>query len=376
MRRKVNCSLSSQKVSMSIHAHFSPDYTTARQKFLAAAQAAGASIESIPHPLKGIAGEDLFTDVAWIGPRDAKAVLVTVSGTHGIEGYYGSGCQVGWLNEGHATRLPADTALLLIHGSNPYGFSWGRRVNEDNMDINRNFIDFDSKAPPANPAYAEVHAWLVPEQWNDAVVADIRQKIAAYYDRVGAKAATAAIVGGQHSHKDGIFYGGTQPCWSHRTIKAIADKYLQSAKRICVLDFHTGLGPFGYSEMICRHAPDSEPLALARRWFGDAVTSPALGQSDSPIIEGNLRMGLVRFCPQAVTVALNIEVGTLSSEEVRLSVIADNWLHLRGDVFSPLGQAIKAQIRAAFYPDSDAWRNLCYPRAVEIQRQALAGLAA
>jgi len=58
-----------------------------------------------------------------------------------------------------------------------------------------------------------------------------------------------------------------------------------------------------------------------------------------------------------------------------MSVIADNWLHLRGDVFSPLGQAIKAQIRAAFYPDNDDWRNLCYPRAVEIQRQALAGLA-
>ena len=72
----------------------------------------------------------------------------------------------------------------------------------------------------------------------------------------------------------------------------------------------------------------------------------------------------------------NIEVGTLSSEDVRMSVIADNWLHLRGYVFSPLGQAIKAQIRAAFYPDSDDWRNLCYPRAVEIQQQALAGLAA
>lgn len=361
---------------MSIHDHFSPDYATARKKFLAEAQAAGASIESMPHPLKGIAGEELFTDVAWIGPKDAKAVLVTVSGTHGIEGYYGSGCQVGWFSDGHAAKLPTGTAMLSIHGSNPYGFSWGRRVNEDNMDINRNFIDFEHAAPPANPAYAEVHAWLVPDQWSDAIATDIQQKIAAYYARVGARAATAAIVGGQHSHADGIFYGGTQPCWSHRTIRAIAETYLKSARRVCVLDFHTGLGPFGYSEMICRHAPDSDSLRLARRWFGDAVTSPAMGQSDSPIIEGNLRMGLARFCAPATVVASAIEVGTISSEEVRLSVIADNWLHLRGDVFSPLGQKIKAQIRAAFYPDTDAWRDACYPRAVEIQRQALAGLAA
>ena len=207
---------------MSIHQFFSPDYATARQKFLDAAKNAGAEIESIQHPDTGIAGEDLFTDVAWLGPKDARSVLVTVSGTHGIEGYYGSGCQVGWLSEGHAANLPAGTAMLSIHASNPYGFSWGRRVNEDNMDINRNFIDFEAKSPPANPAYAEVHDWLVPHTWSDEIAAGIQQKIAAYYARVGAKAATAAIVGGQHSHADGIFYGGQQACWSHKTIKAIA----------------------------------------------------------------------------------------------------------------------------------------------------------
>ncbi|WP_341898702.1 M14 family metallopeptidase [Ferrovibrio terrae] len=360
---------------MSIHAHFSPDYATARQTFLSAAKNAGAELAHYQHPLKGIAGEDLFTDLAWIGPKDARAVLVTVSGTHGIEGYYGSGCQVGWLQDGHAAKLPANTAMLSIHGSNPYGFSWGRRVNEDNMDINRNFIDFATKAPPANPAYAEVHDWLVPQSWDAGIAANIQTKIADYYARVGARAATAAIVGGQHSHADGIFYGGTQACWSHRTIKAIAEKYLATAKRICVLDYHTGLGPFGYSEMICRHPVDSDSLNLARAWFGDAVTSPAMGQSDSPVIEGNLRMGIARFCSQATVVASAIEVGTLSSEEVRLSVIADNWLHLRGDVFSAQGKQIKAQIRAAFYPDNDEWRGLCYPRAVQIQQQALTGLA-
>jgi Protein of unknown function (DUF2817) len=244
------------------------------------------------------------------------------------------------------------------------------------VDINRNFIDFDRTTPPANRAYAEVHGWLLPEGWSEEVAAGIRRRIADYYARVGAKAATAAIVGGQHSHADGIFYGGTGPCWSYSTIKDIADKYLKRARRICVLDFHTGLGPFGYSEVICRHAPGSEALDLARRWFGEAVTSPAMGQSDSPVIEGNLRMGLARFCAPAVVVATAIEVGTLGSEEVRLSVIADNWLHLRGDVFSPLGRSIKAQIRAAFYPDRDDWRGQCYGRAVEIQTQALTGLTA
>lgn len=361
---------------MTIHDHFSSDYATARAKFIAAAKAAGATLASRPHPLKGRQGETLSTDLAWLGPRDAAAVLVTVSSTHGIEGHYGSGCQVGWLREGHGASLPPGTAMLMIHSSNPHGFSWGRRVNEDNMDINRNFLDF-SKAPPRNDAYgAEVHPHLLPAKWDDAEAAKIVAALDALNGKLGRRAATTAISSGQHTHADGIFYGGTKPCWSHLAMKAIAAEYLSAARRLCVIDFHTGLGPHGYSEMICRHAPGSESLSLARQWFGDAVTSPALGQSDSPVIAGNLRMGFVGFCPQAIVVASAIEVGTYSPAEVELAIIADNWVHLKGDLESATGRAIKAAMRRAFYPDTDEWRALCYPRAVEIQRQALAGLAA
>src|SRR3546814_19969858 len=107
--------------------------------------------------------------------------------------------------------------------------------------------------------------------WTEDSIAALKASLAAYYEKVGQRAADAALVSGQHSHPQGIFYGGTEACWSHRTVQAICEKYLGTAKRICVLDHHTGLGPFGYSEMICRHAPGSEALNLARRWFGHAV---------------------------------------------------------------------------------------------------------
>jgi hypothetical protein len=143
-----------------------------------------------------------------------------------------------------------------------------------------------------------------------------------------------------------------------------------------VLDFHTGLGPPGYSEIICRHAPGSPALALARQWFGDAVTSPAAGESQSPVIEGNLRMAFVRLLPEALVVAAAIEVGTVPPDEVNMALIADNWLHIHGDPQSEAGGVIKKRIRDAFYQDTDVWRDACYTRAVEIQKQALAGLAA
>src|SRR3954447_1422406 len=71
----------------------SPTYATARAAFLAAADAAGATIESTPHPRLGVEGEPLAVDVASLGPADADDVVLVVSGTHGVEGYAGSALQ-------------------------------------------------------------------------------------------------------------------------------------------------------------------------------------------------------------------------------------------------------------------------------------------
>jgi hypothetical protein len=360
---------------MSQHDHFSLDYRSARDKFRTACGEAGIAVTSWLHSLRGTDGEELATDTAWIGPKDASRVLVTCSGTHGVEGYYGSGCQVGFLRDGHYRSLPPGTAVLLIHATNPYGFSWSRRVNEDNIDINRNFVDF-GRPIAENGLYLELADLLAPEEWNEEVEARTRAKLAAYIAKAGPAGFGRAVVAGQRTHPNGLFFGGTSPCWSNRTIGKIVPHYLEEASHVCVLDFHTGLGPPGYSEMICRHPPGSVALALARRWFGDAVTSPAAGESASPVIEGNLRMAFMRLLPEATVVASAIEVGTLPADEVNMALVADNWLHIHGDPRSAQGRAIKRRIRDAFYCDNESWRDACYPRAVEIQQQALAGLAA
>src|SRR3982751_2532943 len=102
---------------------FSATYAEARGKFLEAAVAAGAELAVWTHPERGPAGGELATDAAWIGPADATAVLVMVSGTHGVEGHCGSGAQVDWLRRGEAARLGRAQAVLLIHAINPFGFA-------------------------------------------------------------------------------------------------------------------------------------------------------------------------------------------------------------------------------------------------------------
>ena len=140
------------------------DYTEARGRFLEAARESDVQVEHHDHPFTGPAGEPLATDVAIIGSPDAPTRLLVISGTHGVEGFAGSLCQTTWLTEG--ASVPDDLAIVLVHAINPYGFAWIRRVNEDNVDLNRNCIDF-SAALPENPGYDQLAAALVPPTWDE-----------------------------------------------------------------------------------------------------------------------------------------------------------------------------------------------------------------
>jgi hypothetical protein len=149
-------------------APLSASYADARAAFLDAAAAAGATIETFPHPLRGLHDEDLAVDVAEIagGPD----VVIVVSGTHGVEGYAGSALQRHHLTLLADDPLPASgrPTLVFVHALNPYGFSWVRRVNEDNVDLNRNFPDW-SQPLPTNDGYAELADILVPTEWTPEV---------------------------------------------------------------------------------------------------------------------------------------------------------------------------------------------------------------
>jgi hypothetical protein len=141
---------------------FSADYFEARAKFLAAAKTRDLAVSSHLNPhARGPKGEDLFVDVATWGPADARAGLLVISGVHGVEGYAGSACQIGWLKSGGNANWPAGLKLVMIHALNPYGFAWNRRVTEDNADLNRNFVDH-SAPYPENDGYDELKEAIAP----------------------------------------------------------------------------------------------------------------------------------------------------------------------------------------------------------------------
>jgi Protein of unknown function (DUF2817) len=150
---------------------------------------------------------------------------------------------------------------------------------------------------------------------------------------------------------------------------------LPQARHVAVIDYHTGLGPHGYGERICMHKPDSEGLARAGQWYDNDITSPMLGTSASVELFGVNLTAMERALPHAQMTGVALEYGTLPTEQVKLALRADNWLHVHGDIDARKGRAIKAQIRDAFYQDAGDWKEMIWDRAAETQRLALAGLA-
>ena len=220
---------------------------------------------------RGRGARRLSTDVARLGPDDASKVVVTISSTHGVEGYCGSGFQVDWLASVGAAGLPKDTAAVFVHAINPYGFAWTRRVTEEGNDLNRNYVDH-SKPYPVNEGYLEIADFLVPADLSAGGVAAADAKLAAYRKKVGDVAYFRAVSGGQYSHPDGMFFGGGGPAWSNRTLHAITDKFLKGRSDVAVIDFHTGLGPYGYGEPITHYDIDTPASRRVRAFWGESVT--------------------------------------------------------------------------------------------------------
>jgi hypothetical protein len=352
---------------------FSPDYRTARDKFLATAKAAGnhadIRIETYDNPALGPDGLPVHTDVALIGDQDAQNVLVVNSATHGVEGFCGSAAMISWLRRGEAAALPKGVRAVLIHAINPHGFAWVRRVTEDNVDLNRNF-GIHGETYAKNPEYSALHRTLVPRLWDKKSLAATKRIVDDYVEKNGEFALQAAVTRGQHDHPDGLFFAGTKATWSNITFHDILERFIKGAKSVAFLDFHTGLGPYGFGSLL----GGSSVKGRMEDWFGDGRFSPNPGKSLSAPLGGVIGGALRSACSGADITSVTVEFGTYPVLEVLEALRADNWLHLHGNPDSKLGRSIKAEIRKRLYPDEDDWKEMVALRSQHVLKRSVNGL--
>lgn len=334
------------------------DYASSRRLLLDAGAIAGGVHEAHPHPRRGPSGEPLATDVLRFGapPDAARTVVVITSGTHGVEGHAGWGLQQLTLAGGRLATLDPGVAVVLIHAVNPYGMAWSRRVDDENIDVNRNFVDF-AKGRPSNESYDAIDAVLNPAELDpdDTAWQDELRRITA---DMPFKDAYRAISGGQYDRPGGVQFGGQGASWSTRTLHAIWSSHLANARTVLHLDLHTGLGPCGRRTIFQTADATDASAEVAATHF------PTVMRFDRPVDHDGYSIGVLGPGLEAalgtrddapLVVPVVVEFGTLPDVDVLGAMRADNWLHQHGDPASALGHELRAQTRAAFFVDDPVW---------------------
>ncbi len=358
---------------------FQPSYVVSRERLLATGQGLasrlGLTVDSRALAERGPAGETLALDFMIFGARRPRHALVISSGTHGVEGYTGSAVQH-YLASRILPRLELgpDTAIILQHANNPYGFAFSRRVNEGNVDYNRNFLErFDPQKVSAD--YELLYDILNPPDLDPARETSRWEEAQRFIDRTSLRHFQQVAVEGQYKYPQGMQFGGHAPQAGTRHLLALVAEHLSQASTVIWLDFHTGLGDFGACELITGAAAGSESHRFSQEVWSGAVKSASSGESVSTPLNGLLDRGVEAALPAQCRLAFAYpEFGTYPMERVVRAIRADNWLHAHGVPGDATGKAVSAELLEALRPDNPRWRRMIIDKGAQLVDQALAHL--
>lgn len=350
--------------------YFAADYFAARDSFSRLAERQAAWTQRCPIQAQPIAGKELTLDAAYYGaPSPARLVIIS-SGIHGAEGFAGSALQQQLIDELRAMPpVPSSCGLLLIHAINPYGFAHLRRVNENNIDLNRNCL---AQFPgPVNSAYGTFDPLLNPTSppgWDLFKVKLLWAGI-----RHGMRAGKQAIASGQYAFAKGLFYGGTERQQSITIFEQLLRRAsAENTRQVLHIDLHTGLGRYGHYKLLTDLAEKSHELRQLQKWFGadKVITSQAKKTSMYPAFGDIGELTQVVFDHCRVYLAI-LEFGTYSLWHTLAVLRAENRLHYYGKLDSAAGRKIKADFQQTFCPADPRWRLAILERGGKVLRQAI-----
>ena len=176
----------------------------------------------------------------------SKFLIVVISGTHGVEGYVGSALQ-SWLIDQKLSKSPMSEAdFLFLHALNPVGFKYNRRTDQDNIDLNRNFLIDPKDFSSTNENYKKINDFLNPPTIGGPV--KFFDKTLFIFKSIGQIVLNGystlrnSILIGQYEFERGLFFGGFRYQNQKNIIDDIISEYFSNYRGVVVLDLHTGYG--------------------------------------------------------------------------------------------------------------------------------------
>lgn len=314
--------------------------------------------------------------------KSKKNLLIVISGTHGVEGFVGSAVQR-WMIDQYFKQPRDLTGLVMVHGLNAFGFSQERRVNENNIDLNRNFIltaedvpkmdpekqktVLRSRAEMNNQAYEKLNIFLNPQlpaetHWFSKSQFFLQSLF--YVMKFSLQALRESIVKGQYQFPKGIFYGGEQKQIQTELFDKILNEYVDQYKNIFIIDLHTGYGAKGKLHLLTGSSQDPSNQIVKDIFSPDEIDFA--DKKDFYNVQGDVLSYLVaktKYMMSKNAGSLCFEYGTMDSQKTTGSIeslrrmVLENQNYFNPQANESTQKEVKTLFREMFYPSSPEWRE-------------------
>jgi hypothetical protein len=323
---------------------------------------------------------DLSIDWLWAHAHKKETLVIISTAEHGIEGYVGAAMLKIFIEE-FAPRLnPENTGLLLIHGLNPWGMKHHRKVNEHNVDLNRNFV-FDGNFDSAiNPEYHRVAYLINPRRRIQSFGGENLRYLAGALNLIrtmGMKTATKVATLGQYHTPNGFFYGGA----SHQAGTAIAmelyRRALEEYQSVIQIDMHTGYGPRYQMSIIMSPLDPLSSDETSQKFNYPLVLK--INAEEFYEISGDMAAYYYKLrdrdFPVRQLFACGFEFGTFGdSIPARIrslrAMVFENQLHWYGARNEKAAERVRREFDEFYFPSETKWRE----KALADGRQAFDGM--
>ncbi len=331
------------------------------------------------HPLRGFE-DQLTTEVIEAAPlRDNDLLLMLSCGLHGIEGYIGNAVIRLFAEEYLHCLNPETTGLIFASPINPWGMDKRRRVNENNVDLNRNFIyDPQLVRDHVNARYSELELFLNPP----SPLKQVRGlffflQLLGRYVRMGSGSFREAVHMGQYVNPKGLYYGGKSFEESAVIMNNIFYNTIEPYKKVLFIDMHSGYGP-RYQMTLVNSVHESRASGDLVKEFNYPLvvkTNPEeFYQMQGDMID-YFYLLMKDLYPEKPFYATSFEFGTygdslpaaLKSLE---AMINENRVYHYGAVSAKAAEQAIADFSELFYPLEEKWRL----KAISDARQAFHGI--
>ena len=315
--------------------------------------------------------DGLYIDSLYIPATDKQTNLIVITtGVHGIEGYIGSVMLDVFWEEIYASEInKANTGVLVVANVNPYGMKYHRRYNENNVDLNRNFIlDWNTFDKTVNKDYPKVGSFLGPKETMGNIIG---HELSFYGSMIkeliedGADTISNALLGGQYEAPEGVYYGGNGDEASTTYLKDVFKQTLESEyENIVHIDVHSGYGP-RYNMVIFNSVFETMNEAESVALFGynnviahdSEAFYPTTGDTTDFYYRLKEQLGtdntLFSTCFEFGTIGDSFLDSIISMKYT----IEENQNHWNPSSNSITNEIIKERYQELFYPTEKDWRE-------------------